>query len=110
MIHRGEIIEKAVRQSGMSIAEVARRLGKSRRHVYNLFEDPNISLDVILQISKIIHYDFTGEFPELKNKHTTQMVNDMDATYEKYKDTVDWKDKYLQLLEKYNALLEKLKN
>ena len=56
---RGEIVEKAVREIGVPLAEVARRMKKSRRHIYNMFENPRLSLDEILQIGKIIHYDFT---------------------------------------------------
>ena len=59
MQHRGEIVEKVVRESGFPIAELARRLKKSRRHIYNMFQNPHLSLDEILQIGKIIHYDFT---------------------------------------------------
>lgn len=107
MVHRGEIVEQAVRQSGMAITEVARRLGKSRRHIYNLFEEPNISLDVVLQIGEIIHHDFTKELPELSNKIKSQALNELDAVYDK-SDSDYWKDKYLSLLEKYNLLLEEV--
>jgi hypothetical protein len=58
MQHRGEIVEKAVRESGFPIAELARRRKKSRRHIYNLFETPILSLDKILQIGEIINVYF----------------------------------------------------
>ena len=40
MVHRGEIVEQAVRKSGIPIATIAKRLGKSRRWMFlmNLFE------------------------------------------------------------------------
>ena len=101
MIHRGEIIEQAIRQSGISITEVAKRLGKSRQHLYNLFDDPNISLDSILQIGKIIHYDFTKEIAELKSLNQAIQNKVTLQENDEY-----WKDKYLHLLEKYNSLLE----
>jgi hypothetical protein len=49
MQHKGEIIEKAVRESGMHISKVARLLGKSRRWMYHTFESNNISIDVIFR-------------------------------------------------------------
>ena len=65
MLHRGEVIEKAIRESGYSITTVAQRLGKSRRWMYLLFENPAVSIELILQIGKIIYHDFSLEFPEV---------------------------------------------
>ena len=47
MEHKGEIIENAIRQSGHSLTDIAKKLNISRRHLYNLFEKLNIegSLD-----------------------------------------------------------------
>lgn len=49
MQHKGQVVEKAVRESGFPIAELARRMKKSRRHIYNMFENPNLSLEEILK-------------------------------------------------------------
>jgi hypothetical protein len=38
MQHRGEIVEHAVRQSGMSLSELSRRLGKSRYYLKSYLE------------------------------------------------------------------------
>ena len=104
MQHRGEIIKKAIYQSGYSITKLAERLGKSRRWVYLQFENSNVSLDLILQIGEIIHYDFSDDFNELKNK--SNVVNDPVNFYSN--DEVEfWKNKYLTLLEEYTELLKK---
>lgn len=108
MIHRGEIVEKAVRKSGISVAEIARRMNKSRRHIYNLFEKPDLSTDVILQIGRIIHYNFTEEIKDnvfIESEmldRVLSVVNESGAVYEV---TQLWKEKYIDLLEKYNKLL-----
>ena len=111
MKHRGEIIEQAVRQSGYSITKLAERLGKSRRHVYNLFENPQVSMDVVLEIGKIIHHDFTDLLPITKNYtqgESNDVILEAPLVYNLDENTVEyWKNKYLVLLEKYNALLEK---
>jgi transcriptional regulator with XRE-family HTH domain len=111
MVHRGELLEEAVRQSGISLAEVARRMGKSRRHLYNLFEDPHVSVEVILQIGKVIHHDFTAN-KKLFGNLSPLSVFDVSGERQQgeqsaHEDAVYWKNKYLTLLEKYNALLEK---
>lgn len=105
MIHRGEIVEAAVRQSGIAITEVAKRIGKSRRHMYNLFDDPNISIDTILKIGKVIHYDFGSDIPEIPSP-TSNQLSDLENDYVTQLSNEYWKNKYFKLLEKYNSLLE----
>lgn len=98
MQHRGEIIKKAVYQSGFPITELAKRLNKSRRWIYLLFENNNVSLDLVLKIGTIIHYDFSNEINELKSNSLIT---------EKEENAEYWKNKYLKLLEEYNELLKK---
>ncbi len=107
MQHRGEIVEKVVRQSGIPLTQLAKKLGKSRRWIYNAFDNPTLSMDLISEIGRIIHHDFSNEILEFKYLNpiftegadiTYQSLNENSAEY--------WKNKYLILLEKYNALLE----
>ena len=109
MQHRGEIIKVAVYKSGFSITELAKRIGKSRRWVYLMFENNSVSLDVILQIGTIIHHNFNKEIEELYPikgtlSNLTSGNQNADSTNEY------WKNKYLQLLEEYNALLKERNN
>ncbi len=101
MQHRGEIIKEAVYKSGFPITALAKRMGKSRRWVYILFENPIVSIDTILQIGSIIHYDFSDEIETLK----PNVLNEAATSYSKEEDY--WKNKYLKLLEEYNELLKK---
>ncbi len=106
MQHRGEIVEQAVRQSGYSLTKLTQRLGKSRRWIYHAFENPILSIDKILEISKIIHYDFSDEIIELKRYNST-IKEPIDKHYIEKETSDYWKNKYLDLLEKYNTMLEK---
>ena len=105
MQHRGEIIKKAVYQSGFSITDIANRIGKSRRWMYIMFENSNVSLDVVLEIGKIIHHDFSEDMPELKSQNQSNATPQNTTYPESY-----WKDKYLKLLEEYNELLKTKNN
>jgi len=108
MQHRGEIIKKAVYESGISITKLAEKLGKSRRWVYLMFDNNNVSIDLVLQIGEILHHDFTVEINELQ-KHV--ILNEEKQTYGLTgKDVEYWKNKYLILLEEYNQLLKDAKN
>lgn len=103
MQHRGEIVEQAVRQSGLSLTKLAKRIGKSRKWIYDSFQNPNLSIEYVIAIGKIIYHDFSLEINELKNIHFPQfsIENNVDFN-ENY-----WKNKYIELLEKHNQLLEK---
>lgn len=106
MKHRGEIIQKAVYNSGYTITEIAKSLGKSRRWMYMMFDNSNVSLDIVLKIGKIIHHDFSEEIKEFSTFLRTSTLPQ--SSFVKDEPSAEyWKDKYLQLLEEYNALLKK---
>lgn len=113
MQHKGEIIEKAIRESGFSITRLAKMMGKSRRWVYQIFESPSVPVDYILAIGKIIHHDFTEEIEELKSYKiniANQIASEREQAFGTEKDEAEyWKNKYLAVLEKYNDLLISLK-
>jgi len=107
MQHRGEIIKKAVYESGMPISQLALRLNRSRRWVYLMFENQNVSIDVVLAIGKVINYDFSFEIYELRKN----VVQEERSAYPENTTTSEyWKAKYINLLEEYNTLLKNLKN
>jgi predicted transcriptional regulator len=108
MQHRGEIIKTAVYKSGYSISELAKRIGKSRRWMYLMFENNTVSLDIVLQIGKIIHYDFSEEIKEFSPSQLA--LNEPPTSYDKEESNTEyWKNKYLRLLEEYNELLKNAK-
>jgi predicted transcriptional regulator len=106
MIHKGEVIKNAVYKSGYPITELAKRLSKSRRWVYLMFENSNVSLDLVLQIGKIINYDFKDEIKEFNSYQNA--INESAFDYQNDEANSEyWKNKYLKLLEEYNELLKK---
>lgn len=105
MVHRGEIVEQAVRKSGVPISTIAKRLGRSRRWMYLMFENPDVSIEIITRIGQIIYYDFHQDLPSLFPKF--QNVSDQVAYNLKHETEEYWKNKYFALLEEYNTLLKK---
>ena len=74
--------------------------------MYLMFENNNVSLDIVLQVGKIIHYDFTEEIKEFNPYQNA--VDEPTADYQKNESQAEyWKNKYLKLLEEYNELLKK---
>ena len=108
-IHAGAVVEKIVRSSGISIAELARRVQVDRRSLYNWFEQKNLRLEAIAKIGYVLGYDFSTEFPDLKHLQKIQALDQDEAnnTNDRFDDTAYWKSKYVTLLEKYNELLSK---
>ena len=93
-VHRGKIVKKAVSNSGIKIAELGRKLSKSRRFFYIMFETELMPIHYVKQIGEVISYDFSKDIPELQEVHKLNRTDD------------NWKDKYLKLLEEYNNLLK----
>jgi len=108
MQHRGEIVEKAIRESGYSITKLAQKLGKSRRWMYLAFENSDLTIEIILEVGQIIHHDFSDDLNQLKKYPFTkvqQLLEEPKKSIGKSEDADHWKNKYLLLLEKYNVLL-----
>lgn len=110
MEHRGEIIEQAIRKSGYPITKIAEKIGKSRRWMYLMFDNPSVSYEVIIRVGKIIHHDFSKDIPELKS-NVPGIFQEGQETYitAKDKDAAYWRQKYYDLLEEYNTFLKKEK-
>lgn len=96
IIHRGQIVQRAVKNSGIKISELSRKLDKSRRFVYTMFEKDQMPLHYVRQIGNIINYNFSKEIPELEQ--------DLGLS----ENEMSWKDKYISLLEEHNRFLKKM--
>ena len=94
-VHTGQLLKKAVADSGIKIAELARKIGRSRRFIYLIFDKEDVPLHYLLQIGDAINHDF---FAELKSDHNNIPHLCQKEGY--------WKDKYLRLLEEHNELLK----
>jgi len=105
MDHRGQLVEKIIRRSGLSLTKLSHRLGISRNTLYNRFQNPKLGYRFILEVGRIIHHDFTNDFPDMKEEIELLgegPIRSMD------RETVElWKSegKYIALLEKYAKLL-----
>jgi hypothetical protein len=103
--HRGEIVATAVNESGYSKTKLAKQLGKSRQWLYDAFDNPNLSIETIIEIGKIIHVDFGYQIKATK----PPVLRENTSNYGYPEDEVAyWKDKYIQLMEENKRLLQKL--
>jgi transcriptional regulator with XRE-family HTH domain len=101
IIHRGEIVEKILRKSGYSITKLAKKLGISRNTLYNRFKNADLSYRFIMEVGKVLYYDFTIDFPAMKEDIG---LLEKDQTKELWR----IERKYTELLEKHAKLVATL--
>jgi transcriptional regulator with XRE-family HTH domain len=112
----GKIVEYIVRKNGYSITELATKLSVNRRSIYNWFNQKDLRTDIIFKIGHIIRHDFSQQFPELFTTEDFKYIFNIRQPYLEqinlYSPNNDenWKDKYIELLEKYNNILISNKN
>lgn len=113
-IHHGEIVEKVIRRKGYSISEIARFAKVNRRSVYYWFNQKHLKAEIIHKIGLYIKHDFSVEFPDLfthnefENVKNFKYADNNESEYPpELPDETYWKDKYIEILEKYNDILLK---
>lgn len=97
--HAGQILEKAIRKSDVSIAEVSRRLKVTRRTLYYWFNKKAINASIITNIGMAINHDFSEDYPQFLNHINTSSEQTTD-------EETAWRNKYIDVLEQYNNLLQ----
>ena len=107
MQHRGELLAKAIKESGIPVTRIVSSMKRSRRWLYNQFARTDVPLDVFVEIGKIIRHDFSADIQELRKRtEHAASFNDSGETPYPAENAQFWKDKYLRLLEDYTELLK----
>ena len=100
----GQLLEKVIRKKGLNISKLAKAVGVDRRSMYNWFTEPQLKVGILEKIAEVIDHDFTAEVPTAFIKNPEPDANDKEIRDDEY-----WKDKYIDLLERYSDLLRKQK-
>jgi AcrR family transcriptional regulator len=132
MTHQGEIMQDAIKNSGISITRIVEELGITRPTIYRKFKDDTLDAKFVRRIGEIIGHDFAHDFtlpeqsslpfvtPQPKSyvtpvvtprvttgvtpRVTVPQTPDLDASQQ----LVTLQAKYISLLEAYNELLLKV--
>ncbi len=97
--HYGEILKKAISESGLTIAEIARNSGVSRETIYRILDEKTPGLNHLLKIGAAIGYEYLRDIPEFK-----QMFLNIPTKSEQ--ENLTYKHLYFEILEKYTKVLE----
>ncbi|MCI1188290.1 helix-turn-helix domain-containing protein [Hymenobacter sp. DH14] len=124
MSHQGEILQEAIKNSGISITRIVDELGITRPTIYRKFKEETIDYSFVKKVGEIINHDFSNDFTLLQQSSlpfvTNQVRNTVSPVVASRVTVVQTADsdpsrqllllqaKYIALLEAYNELLLKV--
>ena len=124
MPHQGEILQEAIKNSGISITRIVDELGITRPTIYRKFKDETIDYGFVKRVGDIINHDFSLDFtavqqsalpfaaspvkPTVNSGVTPRILPAVVTDIDVSKQLLALQNKYIALLEAYNELLIKV--
>jgi plasmid maintenance system antidote protein VapI len=121
MPHQGEILQEAIRNSGISITRIVEELGITRPTIYRKFKDDTLDSNFVKNIGQIIGHDFSQDFTmnqqstlpfvtpvsrsAVTNSVTPRVTPAQKLDTDLTNQLLTLQTKYISLLEAYNELL-----
>src|SRR6476620_5684618 len=62
MPHQGEILQEAIKNSGISITRIVDELGITRPNIYRKFKEDTLDYGFVQRVGEIINHDFSDDF------------------------------------------------
>ena len=124
MPHQGEILQEAIKNSGISITRIVEELGITRPTIYRKFKEETVDYNFVKKIGDIINHDFSIDITTLQqsslsfvtptvkhvvtNNVTPRVTQSQNTDSDAAKQLLMLQTKYISLLEAYNELLLKV--
>ena len=124
MPHLGEILQEAIKNSGVSITRIVDELGITRPTIYRKFKDETLDYNFVKRVGEIINHDFSDDFTNAQQSVlsfvtpaqkdtvapsvTARVTQAPLSDFEPSKQLLILQTKYIALLEAYNELLLKV--
>lgn len=124
MPHQGQILQEAIKSSGISITHLVEELGITRPTIYRKFKETTIDYNFVKQVGEIIGHDFSEDFTLLQQSSlpfvqsvartpasvtvASRVTQPQNTDNDAGKQLLALQTKYITLLEAYNALLLKV--
>lgn len=124
MPHQGEILQEAIKNSGISITRIVDELGITRPTIYRKFKEETLDYSFVKKVGDIINHDFSLDFtasqqsalafvtssprPTVTNGVTSRVTNASPPETDLPRQLLSLQTKYIALLEAYNELLLKV--
>ena len=78
-IHIGKLVKNFVKENHINSAELARKIGKSRQNIYDLYKRDDIEVKLILAISEALNHNFINDICAQGTASETTVDEFMDA-------------------------------
>jgi hypothetical protein len=124
MPHQGELLQEAIKRSGISITRIVEELGITRPTIYRKFKEETLDANFVKNIGQIIGHDFSVDFtiipqstlpfvtqgvrPSVTPSVTPRVTPTPKADSDVVSQLLTLQTKYIALLEAYNELLLKV--
>jgi plasmid maintenance system antidote protein VapI len=124
MAHQGEILQDAIKSSGISITRIVEELGITRPTIYRKFKEETLDANFVKNVGQVIGHDFSQDFtlsqqstlpfvtqsvrPAVTNTVTPRVTNSAKPDSDVASQLLALQTKYIALLEAYNELLLKV--
>jgi hypothetical protein len=124
MPHQGEMLQEAIKNSGISITKIVDELGITRPTIYRKFKEDTLDSNFVTRIGDIIGHDFSIDFtivqqsslpfvtpvqkPPVTSNVTRGVTHAQPIDSDPNKQLLALQAKYIALLEAYNELLLKV--
>ena len=75
-IHLGKLIQAFVKENNINSADLARKVGKTRQNIYDLYKRDDIEVKLFLAISDALQHNFIDElYPNKRNSDLDSVFN-----------------------------------
>ena len=124
MPHQGEILQEAIKNSGISITRIVEELGITRPTMYRKFKDDTLDASFVKNVGQIIGHDFANDFTLVQQSTlpfvtpivrtsvtsgvTARVTSPQNLDSDPQRQLLALQTKYIALLEAYNELLLKV--
>ncbi len=108
-IHRGQLLESVMKASRLNIKFVAEKAGYSRSAYYKHKETKDLDFHILAAYGKALRHDFSEDIPDMPKylvEEPAEEYGKQPTLKDALKQRDHWKEKYYELLEKYNRLIE----
>ena len=67
-IHLGKLIQTFVKENNINSADLARKVGKTRQNIYDLYKRDDIEVKLFLTISDVLQHNFINDIYPSNNE------------------------------------------
>jgi transcriptional regulator with XRE-family HTH domain len=104
--HIGKKIKEAVKSSGISVTDFAKKINYSRRNIYSIFEKESIDTSLLAKISEVLEEDFFTHYSSASKKYSQAKVEETSGVKEYQDNRIKELLKEIEYLKEINMLLK----